>query len=67
MVFKNEVLKMVVIRCNLCGWETADDNTHGIGRHENHHEGTELFVMGRHGRQKRCRNRIVGKVKWLFT
>jgi len=54
-----------MLRCNLCGWETGNDNRHGIKRHENHHEGTELFVEGRHGRQKRCTNRIRGEVNWL--
>ena len=56
---------ILMLRCNLCGWETGNDNRHGIKRHENHHEGTELFVEGRHGRQKRCTNRIRGEVNWL--
>ena len=67
MVFKDEVLrKMVLIRCNLCGWETDDKENHRISRHENHHEGTEMFVLGRQGKQRRARNRITGKVKWIF-
>ena len=55
----------MMLKCNLCGWETEDDNIHGIARHKNHHEGTELYVEGRHGKQKRCSNRITGEVKWL--
>ena len=67
MVFKDEVLrKMVLIRCNLCGWETDDKENHRISRHENHHEGAEIFVQGRHGRQRRAINRIIGKVKWIL-
>ena len=54
-------------KCNLCGWETDNENIHGINRHENYHEGTEQYVMGRHGRQKRCSNRIVGNVKWIIS
>ena len=57
---------MVLIRCNLCGWETDDDENHRISRHENHHEGTEMFVLGRQGKQRRARNRITGKVKWIL-
>ena len=54
-----------MLKCNLCGWETEDDNIDGIARHKNYHEGTELYVEGRHGKQKRCSNRITGEVKWL--
>ena len=49
----------------LCGWETENDNVLGINRHTNYHEGEEKFVEGRHGKQKRCSNRIKGEVKWL--
>ncbi|MDA1347211.1 MAG: hypothetical protein O3C48_08360 [Crenarchaeota archaeon] len=42
---------MVLIRCNLCGWETDDKENHRISRHENHHEGVEMFVLGRQGKQ----------------
>ena len=66
MVFKDEILEMVLIRCNLCGWETDDDENHRISRHENQHEGTEMFVFGRQGKQRRERNRITGKVKWIL-
>ena len=67
MVLKDEVLgTMTLVRCNLCGWETDDEENHRISRHENHHEGAEIFVLGRQGKQRRARNRIVGKVKWIF-
>ena len=67
MVLKDEVLgTMTLVRCNLCGWETDDQEHNRISRLENHHEGTEMFVVGRQGRQRRARNRIIGKVKWIF-
>mgnify|MGYP000940105961 FL=1 len=33
-------------------------------RHEGHHAGTEGYVIGRHGRQQRAKNRIRGYVQW---
>ena len=58
-----------LIRCNLCGFEidVEDDSfAHRKVRHENHHEGTELFVVGRFGdKKRRAINRITGEVSWL--
>ena len=59
----------LILRCNLCPFDmdTEDSLYSEIKKaHENHHEGTELFVVGRFGeRKKRCTNRITGKVVWL--
>lgn len=58
------------IRCTLCNhFELAiDDDSfmHKKNNHENYHEGTEQFVVGRDGtRKRRATNRITGKVRWL--
>ena len=63
---KKEKISAKLIKCNLCGWEIDDREHNRIKRHENHHEGTEMFVIGRQGRQRRAKNRITGKVKWIF-
>jgi hypothetical protein len=45
---------MVMIECNLCGWQTQDDNMHGKSRHEEWHSKARV--------QKR--NTTNGVVSW---
>ena len=60
---------MMMIRCNLCPFDFDIRDKlfeHIKRRHENHHSGTEQFVVGRFGdRKKRATNRIRGEVTWL--
>ena len=46
---------MVMIECNLCGWQTQEYNTHGIKRHEEWHSTARI--------QKR--NTTQGVVQWV--
>ena len=60
----------MIIKCNLCTLDTLDTEEELFDvikrKHENHHAGTELFVMGRFGdRKRRATNRIRGRVTWL--
>ncbi len=43
-----------MIKCNLCQWETADDNVHGKERHEVWHRDA----------RKQKRNTTQGIVNW---
>ena len=60
----------MIIKCNLCPFDTLDTEDELFDvikhKHENYHAGTELFVIGRFGdRKRRATNRIRGDVIWL--
>lgn len=44
------------VMCNLCGWETEDDNIYGKQRHEEWHEIAMI--------KRASKNVILGKVVW---
>ena len=46
-----------MIRCNLCGWETEDNNHYGIQRHQEWHE----------DKLPNCRTAVItDEVKWIL-
>ena len=47
----------MIIECNLCGWQTEDDNIYGKQRHEEWHDGSQA-------KKHASQNKIWGKVKW---
>ncbi len=60
-------MMMKMIKCSLCpqSFRVDDDDIElRKARHEDYHSGTQAYVMGRHGRQQRAKNRIRGYVQW---